>query len=340
MQAIELSFIIPVYNRPDEIEELLQSFVTQTSTVPFEVVIVEDGSSITSKHVVEAFTDRLRISYYFKENSGPGDSRNYGMQRAKGNYFIILDSDCILPEDYIEKALKNLKDHYADCFGGPDAAHESFSNLQKAINFAMTSFITTGGIRGGKTSVGSFQPRSFNMGLSKTAFEVSGGFGTIHPGEDPDLSIRLNKLGFKTVLYPTVKVYHKRRISWRKFYQQVHKFGMVRPILNQWHPETQKITYWFPSLFCLGFLMAVVGLVLGYVGPIIVFGLYFVLAFVLSLIQSKHLLVALQSVLAIGIQFFGYGYGFIKTTWLVGVLKKAPEQALPNLFFKQHDTGH
>ena len=178
------------------------------------------------------------------------------MQHAKGNYFIILDSDCILPENYLFEVEKSLKANYVDCFGGPDAAHESFSNFQKAINFSMTSFITTGGIRGNKKSVDTFQPRSFNMGISKEAFLASNGFGFIHPGEDPDLSIRLWNLGYKTKLIPEAFVYHKRRISWSKFYKQVNKFGLVRPILNVWHPSTKKITYWFPAVFSLGFIVS------------------------------------------------------------------------------------
>ena len=197
---LQFSFIIPVYNRPDEIQELLQSFTELEGDKDYEIVIVEDGSSIPSKEVIESFNTKLNISYFPKENTGPGDSRNYGMKHAKGNYFIILDSDCILPSNYLKEVTKSLNDHYVDCFGGPDAAHESFSNLQKAINFAMTSFITTGGIRGGKNSVDTFQPRSFNMGISKAAFKATEGFGKLHPGEDPDLSIRLIKLGFKTKL--------------------------------------------------------------------------------------------------------------------------------------------
>jgi len=229
---LEFSFVIPVYNRPEETQELLESFLGLETDTNFEVVIVEDGSTIASKSIVDTFKNKLDISYYYKENSGPGDSRNYGMQKAKGNYFIILDSDCILPKQYLSEVEKGLKANYVDCFGGPDAAHQSFSNLQKAINFSMTSFITTGGIRGNKNSVDTFQPRSFNMGLSKKAFLESKGFGRIHPGEDPDLSIRLWNLGYKTTLISKAFVYHKRRISWSNFYKQVNKFGMVRPILN------------------------------------------------------------------------------------------------------------
>ena len=331
---LQFSFIIPVYNRPDETQELLQSFVGLKTDAKFEIVIVEDGSTISSKEVVNAFSSKLNISYYFKENSGPGDSRNFGMHHAKGNYFIILDSDCILPDNYLYEVEKNLKANYVDCFGGPDAAHHSFSNLQKAINFSMTSFITTGGIRGHKNSLDTFQPRSFNMGISKEAFLASKGFGFIHPGEDPDLSIRLWDLGYKTTLIPEAFVYHKRRISWSKFYKQVNKFGLVRPILNSWHPSTKKITYWFPTLFSLGFLIAILFLIFQMHFFIILYTFYFVLAFLIALFTTKNIKVSLLAVIAIGIQFFGYGFGFLKSTLAVNVFKKNPEIYFPNLFFK------
>ena len=325
---LNISFIIPVYNRPDEIEELLQSFVTLKSNQTFEIVIVEDGSSKTSKHITDRFSNQLSISYFFKENSGPGDSRNFGMQHAKGNYFIILDSDCILPPHYLDEVVEDLNNEYADCFGGPDAAHESFTNSQKAINFSMTSFITTGGIRGNKNSVDKFQPRSFNMGISKKAFEASGGFGRIHPGEDPDLSIRLWNLGYKTKLIPEAFVYHKRRISWSKFYTQVNKFGLVRPILNKWHPETKKITYWFPSLFIIGLILSIGLLLLGFDYLFFTYTVYFVFAFIVSLIKSKNISVAVMSLVAILIQFLGYGYGFLKSSFNINFLNREPEKVL------------
>ncbi|MFV0541246.1 MAG: glycosyltransferase, partial [Aestuariibaculum sp.] len=327
------SFIVPVYNRPNETEELLQSFSELETTIPFEIVIVEDGSTIPSDNVVEHYRSKLDISYYVKENSGPGDSRNFGMKRAKGNYFIILDSDCILPKIYLTAVETSLNKNYVDCFGGPDAAHKSFTDLQKAINFTMTSVITTGGIRGNKNSVGTFQPRSFNMGISKKAFLASGGFGNIHPGEDPDLSIRLWNLGYKTKLIPEAFVYHKRRISWQKFYKQVNKFGLVRPILNKWHPTTQKITYWFPTLFSLGLILSLLLFFMGFKWFLWLFVLYYIIAFVLAWTTTKSILVASLSLVAISVQFFGYGYGFLKSTWAILVLNKKPEVRFPNLFF-------
>ncbi|WP_179353996.1 glycosyltransferase [Winogradskyella vidalii] len=334
MEAINFSFIIPVFNRPNEIKELLESFLNLEGQHDFEIVIVEDGSTETSEAVIKQFNNQLDISYYFKQNSGPGDSRNYGMQNAKGNYFIILDSDVLLPPNYLIEVIKFLELDYYDCFGGPDAAHPSFTKLQRAINFAMTSFITTGGIRGGKQQVDDFQPRSFNMGLSKKAFLASGGFGEIHPGEDPDLSLRLHQLGFKTTLITSAFVYHKRRISWSKFYNQVYKFGMVRPILNQWHPKSSSIVYWFPTVFSLGLIISMI-LAFSQVSlPLYLYGLYFTIAFVLALISNRSISVAFQALLAIMIQFFGYGYGFLKSTFVLGVLKKNPKESFPQLFFK------
>lgn len=334
MSTLQFSFIIPVYNRPGEVQELLQSFQSLEGEIPFEIVIVEDGSTINCKQIVEVFRSSLDISYYYKNNSGPGDSRNFGMKKAKGNYFIILDSDCLLPKHYLSTIHSYLTENFVDCFGGPDTAHDSFTNLQKAINFAMTSFITTGGIRGGKSSDEKFQPRSFNMGLSKKAFIASGGFGVIHPGEDPDLSIRLINLGFKTVLINDAYVFHKRRMSWKKFYQQVHKFGLVRPILNSWHPKTKRLTYWFPTLFSLGLVVAIILTTLQITWPLMIYGVYVIVAFVMALLSTKSLSVAFQAILAIFIQFFGYGLGFIKSTILISVLKRTPETQFPNLFFK------
>ncbi|MBO3098543.1 glycosyltransferase [Gelidibacter pelagius] len=333
MEPLHFSFIIPVYNRPEEIHELLDSFTKLEGGFDYSICIVEDGSSISSEEIVGQFADQLDISYYFKANSGPGDSRNYGMARAIGNYFIILDSDVLLPKDYLQVVSKSLLDNYADCFGGPDAAHASFSNLQKAINFAMTSFITTGGIRGGKDS-DKFQPRSFNMGLSKRAFEASGGFGTIHPGEDPDLSLRLINLGFKSKLIKDAYVYHKRRISWTKFYQQVHKFGMVRPILNRWHPKSERFIFWLPTLFSIGFALSIVLLLFQIKWLLYIYIIYFLVAFIMALINSSNLIIAFLAVFAIGVQFFGYGYGFLKSTIAIKILKENPEKRFPKLFFK------
>ena len=329
-----LSLIIPVYNRPDEIEELLESLTKQSFTGNYEVVIIEDGSSVNCKAVVDKYSDRLSISYYFKPNSGPGDSRNYGMRIARGDYFIILDSDCIIPPHYVESVINNLEKDYVDCFGGPDAALDTFSDVQKAINFSMTSFLTTGGIRGKSEKIEKFQPRSFNMGISKAAFEASGGFGHIHPGEDPDLSIRLWKLGYKTKLFSDSYVFHKRRIDWEKFHKQVNKFGKARPILDLWHPEYKKITFLFPSLFMGGMVFAAILILFGVYFAAYLYAFYIVLVLLLSTVQNKSLAIGALSVVAVLIQFYGYGSGYLQSFLKIHILKEEPKAAFPELFFK------
>ncbi|NKI32556.1 glycosyltransferase [Croceivirga thetidis] len=335
MEDISYSFIVPVYNRPDEVDELLDSLLHQTIDKEFEIVIIEDGSDKDSQAVVERYADRLQIAYYFKENSGPGDSRNFGMRNAKGNYFLVLDSDCILPKNYLAEVEKELQSNFVHCFGGPDAAHDSFSDVQKAINYAMTSIFTTGGIRGKKTAVGKFQPRSFNMGISKEAFSKTNGFGNIHPGEDPDLTFRIWDAGYETRLFPNAFVYHKRRIDWNKFKVQVNKFGMVRPILNHWHPSTKKLTYWFPTLFVVGFLASIAVLLIKWYLPLLLYLAYFILLFLDSLVKNKSLKIAFWSVYASIIQFYGYGKGFLKSTFLLTFKGGEPEVLFPKLFFKK-----
>ena len=338
MEDLSFSFVIPVFNRPQEIRELLQSFTEINGKHEFEIVIVEDGSTKNSKSVIRDFAERLNISYHFKKNTGPGDSRNFGMRKAKGNYYIILDSDCLLPPNYMVEVKLSLRKNYVDCFGGPDASHRSFSDIQKAIDFSMTSFISTGGLRGGINRKKDFQPRSFNMGISKRAYEASGGFGLIHPGEDPDLSLRLKKLGFKIALFPEVFVYHKRRISWIKFYAQVKKFGLVRPILNKWHPNSGKLTYWFPTVFTFGFLIALILMALGFFWLIVLYGFYALTAFFMALQQHKKFNIAILSIIAIFIQFYGYGTSFINSYFQIEVLNRNPKLCFPKLFFENVQT--
>lgn len=331
---LQYSFIVPVYNRPQEIEELLESMCALQFTKGFEVVIVEDGSTDSSAEIVKNYSERLLITYLVKENSGPGDSRNYGMAGASGNYFLILDSDCLLPHHYLDAVDAFLTNEFVHCFGGADAAHPSFSSLQKAINYTMTALLTTGGIRGNRKSVQQFEPRSFNMGLSKTAFEKTGGFGDIHPGEDPDLSQRVRKEGFRTAFVPDAYVYHKRRISWKKFHLQVKKFGTVRPILNQWHPKSAKLTFWFPFLFVLFTLTSILLAILWNVLFIVPLAAYVFAIALDSTIKNGSLYIGLLSVMAMFVQFFGYGLAFFKSWLLIGLLKKDPRSQFPKLFFK------
>ena len=331
---MNFSIIIPVFNRPNEIDELLQSLTLSTYKSIFEIVIIEDGSTVSCKEIIDKYVNKLPISYYFKNNSGPGDSRNFGMKKAKGDYFIIFDSDCIIPKHYLQEVENELKNKYVDCFGGPDNALKSFSRIQKAINFTMTSFITTGGIRGGSEQLTKFQPRSFNMGISKKAFLESNGFGSIHPGEDPDLSIRLWKLGYETRLFKKAFVYHKRRIDWDKFSTQVSKFGKARPILNSWYPEYSKFTYWLPSLFVIGFIFSIISLFFLFDIPLKIYFSYFILVFIVSSVINKSIIIGFYSVIAICRQFFGYGLGFLESFIKISILGKKPQEAFPELFFK------
>lgn len=329
------SIVIPVYNRPDEIDELLLSLTHQDYSREFEIVIVEDGSTVTSENVILKFENELSIRYYFKDNTGPGDSRNFGMSKAQGEYYIILDSDCVVPPNYLSSINEFISKSPSDCFGGPDAAHDDFSDIQKAINFSMTSYLTTGGIRGGGESLGTFQPRSFNMGLSKKAFESVGGFDSIHPGEDPDLVFRLWRYGFKTVLIKEAFVYHKRRINWSKFFIQVNKFGKVRPILNHRYPEFSKVSFWIPSVFIIGVDVAIVFIFFGYYVPILFLGLYFLIIFFCSALSNKSLKIASLTIIAVIIQLYGYGLGFLESTFKIKWMKKNPEVVFPELFFKK-----
>lgn len=314
--TISFSIIIPVYNRPQEIDELLGSLTKQELKDDFEVLVIEDGSENSSEEVVNKYTSQLNLKYFSKGNSGAGASRNYGMKRASGSYFIILDSDVIVPPQYLSEVKKALEESYTDAFGGPDAAHPNFTALQKAINYSMTSVLTTGGIRGKKKSVGKFQPRSFNLGLSKVAFEKTNGFSKMKAGEDIDLTFRLWENDFETQLIEKAFVYHKRRSTIKQFFKQTFAFGTARPILNKKYPETAKLTYWFPSLFIIGGDIAIIVAFFGYWKLLTFFGFYFTCIFLDSLFQNKNLQVALLSMVTTITQFCGYGLGFLESRFL------------------------
>ncbi len=329
------SFIIPVYNRPAEIEELLRSFtLLDTEDIEYEILIIEDGSIKTALKAIEGYKSQLPVQYFSKPNSGPGDSRNYGMKRAKGNYFIILDSDVLLPKLYLKNVDNYLQNHYVDCFGGADAAHESFTPIQKAINFSMTSFLTTGGIRGKEKSVENFKPRSFNMGLSKSAFLKTQGYAKLKVGEDLDLSLRVTQAGFKTAYIPTATVYHKRRNTWKSFYKQVHKFGKGRPILSTWHPQTFSLVFWFPSLFITGLVLSIILSFWGFYVFLVFYLLYFTLIFISSAYDYHNLKIGFYSVWAVLLQFIGYGLGYLKSSLYIHIYRKKPREAFPELFFE------
>ena len=331
---IQLSIIIAVYQRQDELTSLLNSLVKQ-SDKNFEVIIVDDGSPSKLEPIVDGFNELLNIKYYYKDNSGPGLSRNFGMSKAEGNYFVFLDSDTIIPAHYIEEVKKELTSEYVDFFGGSDNAHESFNTLQKAINFSMTSFLTTGGIRGGKKAVKNFQPRSFNMGISQKAYLATGGFSEMRVGEDPDLSMTLWEKGFKSRWFPHAYVYHKRRTSLKNFGRQVKSFGIARPILNQRHPRYKSITFWFPTIFILGFTLAFILLFFGLWHFMALYGIYFAFIFILSSIENKSLKVGIMSCITSFIQFEMYGFGFLRSQIMINLLGKKPKEAFPTHFYNQ-----
>lgn len=357
MLKISFSFIIPVYNRPQEVSELLESLVRQTYKDTFEVIIVEDGSSETSEQVVSSYQDHLNIKYFFKENSGPGQSRNFGMQRAGGNYFIILDSDVILPDNYLSVVEEALKKHYTDAYGGPDAASPDFTALQKGINYAMTSFVTTGGLRGSESVKEKFQLRSFNLGMSKDTFEKTGGFARQHYGEDIELTHRIWNLNLSTQFIPEAFVYHKRRTSFKQFFRQTFNFGAARPVLNKMFPGTEKITYWFPSVFITGLLFAVFCFSFGIVRHsempkllLWVYLIYFLIIFFHSVYQERYcfkqdscsgngkrpclimIKIGLMSVAAALVQFSGYGLGFLRSFLRLNIMRMSKEEAFPDMF--------
>lgn len=322
---MKFSVIIPVYNRPDEMAEMLASLAEQTER-NFEVVVVEDGSTLPCKEEVDRYADVLEIQYVSKPNTGRSDTRNVGMQHAKGDYFLFFDSDCILPPEYIQTLNRCLQNDYTDCFGGPDRALPTFTDMQKAVNFAMTSFLTTGGIRGsGKVCMEKFHPRSFNMGLSRAVYEKVGGFADMF-GEDIDLSIRIRQAGFRTMLFPEVSVYHKRRVNLKKFFRQVYNFGQARIFLYRLHPESLKAVHALPALFVLGEAALLLLAVFHTPYWLLLLALYCLMLFGTSAIKNKSLKIALLSVVTGFVQLNGYGCGFIKAFWSKVVLKKDLEK--------------
>jgi glycosyltransferase involved in cell wall biosynthesis len=330
---VKISFIIPVYNRPGETEELLRSLSRQTHR-DFEVIIVEDGSTESSEAVVEKYRELLDISYFYKDNSGPGPSRNFGCEKAKGEYMIFLDSDCVLPEEYFQVVRESLAQEYTDAYGGPDRAHKDFSNFQKAISFSMTSFFTTGGIRGGNEKMEKFHPRSFNMGFSREVFEATGGFSSMRFGEDVDLSIRILEKGFRTQLIRDAFVYHKRRSNLRQFFKQVYNSGIARINLQKRHPGTLKVVHTAPALFTLGFILLLLLSVLlswYFAVPVLC---HMLLLFLSATFKNGSLIIGLLAVVTSYIQLFGYGTGFLNAFWRRLILGRDEYSAFNRNFYK------
>ena len=359
---MKYSLIVPVYNRPDEVDELLESLCGQTVKA-FEVIIVEDGSQRDCRAVVEKYADRLDIKYFAKPNSGPGQSRNYGAERAQGEYLIVLDSDVVLPRAYIKEVSRALEETHADAFGGPDRAHDSFTPVQKAISYSMTSFFTTGGIRGGKKKLDKFFPRSFNMGIRREVYQQLGGFSKMRFGEDIDFSYRIVEAGYKTALLPDAWVWHKRRTDFRKFFRQVFNSGIARINLEKRHPGTMKLVHMLPMVFTVGVLLlsliAIValvfaligllsaskpgcnmGLVVTYIGLVVAalalspLLLYAIIICIDSTRKNHSLRVGLLSVPAAFVQLMGYGLGFLKAWWKRIVLRQDEFTAFEKNFYK------
>ncbi len=345
---MKYSIIVPVYNRPDEVDELLESLSNQTLK-DFEVVIVEDGSVKPCKDVCDKYAGILALHYYAKENSGPGQSRNYGAERAQGDYVIILDSDVVLPTGYLQAIDDELRQNPSEAFGGPDAAHESFTPVQKAISYSMTSFFTTGGIRGGKAKLDKFYPRSFNMGIRRDVYLKLGGFSKMRFGEDIDFSYRIVEAGYKPKLFPEAWVWHKRRTDFKKFFRQVYNSGIARINLEKRHPGTMKLVHLLPTVFTVGviglILISAVGRALmHYVdrdrfywmcfAPWIPILLYCLIICIDSSIRNKSLWVGLLSIPAAFTQLMGYGLGFIESWWKRCVRKQDEFQAFEKTFYK------
>lgn len=344
------SFIIPVFNRPDEVDELLDSLTRQTVT-DFEVVVVEDGSQVPCEDICRKYAARLDIHYYMKPNSGPGQSRNYGVERAKGEYVIILDSDVVVPENYLRAIDEELRRNPADAFGGPDRAADSFTPVQKAISYSMTSFFTTGGIRGGKKKLDKFYPRSFNMGLRRDVYMQLGGFSKMRFGEDIDFSIRIFKAGCRCRLFPEAWVWHKRRTDFRKFFRQVYNSGIARINLYKKYPESLKLVHLLPMVFTVGVLTLMLLLVAGVAlwlcdsaNPtlgatvtavaLLPLLLYSAIIFADSSRQNHSLWIGLLSIRAAFTQLMGYGFGFINAWWRRCVRGKDEFSAFNNTFYK------
>ena len=356
---MKYSVIVPVYNRPDEVGELLES-LTQQTLKDFEVIIVEDGSATPCKEVCDGYAGALAIHYYYKENSGPGQSRNYGAERASGEWLIVLDSDVVLPKGYMESVERSLASGTSpragedgsgaspSAWGGPDAAHPDFTPVQKAISYSMTSFFTTGGIRGGKTKMDKFFPRSYNMGVRRDVYMALGGFSKMRFGEDIDFSYRIVEAGYMTALLPEAWVWHKRRTDFRKFFRQVYNSGIARINLTKRHPGTLKLVHLLPAVFTLGvtglvLLSAVGRLLMYYQGndqwrwlcllPWVPIVLYSLIICTDSAARNRSVKVGLLSVPAAFTQLMGYGLGFIEAWWKRCVLKRDEFTAYEKNFY-------
>lgn len=307
------SLIVPTFKRADEVRECLQS-LTQQTYKNFEVIIADGTPGESLEHATTPFRKALKLVFLYEEYLGVSEARNLGFQKARGEYIIFLDSDCIIPPQYLQAVEASLSQKNLDLFGGPDAAAEDFTPVQKAISYSMTSLLTTGGIRGKKQHVGTYHPRSFNMGMKKSVFAAVNGFSDFKCGEDIELSIRIIKAGYSSGLIEDAYVYHKRRTDFKQFFKQVYRFGAARINIGTRHPGEIKLTHLFPLAFISGLALSLaLALLLPGIGkPLMAFfALYLLLIFLHSSANEKSLKVGALSVVAVVVQFAGYGYGFL-----------------------------
>ncbi len=311
---MRFSLIAPTFGRPDEVTEFLESLLEQNHS-SFEVIISDGTPKDTLRPELKRFegNEKYPLTIHYEEFLPVSAARNDGAKLAKGEYYIFLDSDCIIPSEYLNHIEAYIEKHNPDIFGGPDAAHADFTVLQKAISYSMTSMLTTGGIRGKKSHVGTYHPRGFNMGMKREAFEAVNGYSTFRCGEDIELSIRLIKAGYKTALIEDAHVFHKRRTSVKQFFKQVFRFGAARVNIWKLHPEELKITHLFPLAFSAYFVLSLIALIFPWVrigaGLMI---LYLLLVFVDSTVQNKSVVVGAKSVQTTIVMHLGYGWGFLK----------------------------
>lgn len=328
------SIIVPVYNRPDEVDELLESLLHQEEK-DFEVIVVEDGSQVPCREVCLRYAGQMELRYYEKPNSGPGQSRNYGAERAKGEYLLILDSDVVVPPGYLKAISEELERQPADAFGGPDCSHPSFTDIQKAISYSMTSFFTTGGIRGGKKKLDKFYPRSFNMGIRRDVYLRLGGFSRMRFGEDIDFSIRIFQAGCHCRLFPGAWVWHKRRTDFRKFWRQVFNSGIARINLYKKYPDSLKLVHLLPMVFTVGVAaLLLLALVLCAPWPLLPLALYALVVFLDASAKERSPKIGLLSIAAAFIQLTGYGCGFLQAWWRRCVRGKGEFSAYEKNFYQ------
>ena len=328
------SVIIPIYNRPEEIVELLDSLTLQSRKDDMEVIIVEDGSDRPCKDEIECYYKELDLKYIYQENGGPGAARNRGAREAKGEYLIFFDSDCIIPADYIKIINSHLPHKEGlDMFGGPDKEHPFFTPIQKAISYSMTSFITTGGIRGSKEQMDRFYPRSFNMGIRKDVFDKLNGFADMRFGEDLDLSMRVIENGYRVGLLYDASVYHKRRTNFKAFFKQVFNSGIARIDLALKHKNTLKPVHFLPSVFTVGYPLLLVLSIFNSAFLYLFFAFPLIIFFD-ALFKMKSIKVALLSIVASIVQLTGYGSGFIYAFWKRIIRKKGAFNSFTKTFYE------